>query len=234
MLIFSFAWIPFFYLFWRSLLSPGVTGDKKLRGGLGAFLAGSLVALLRFFLNAFIDASGFGLSRWLSACVDIIGLPALLALFFYAVAALASRGRGSRSGPNSRDFALFALPYFIPLTLLHTLNQNTGGGPLTLLLPPLLWTAFAGGASLFIGFLRTSLVLGIVSILCIFALFLLLPTVWWAFYSQKTFLAAALLAAAFLPLLINIVIKLCTVKSGVIPPVKPVTNTTVKEASVYV
>ncbi|MDR0731669.1 MAG: hypothetical protein LBF63_08370, partial [Treponema sp.] len=62
MSLFCLLWLPLFYLFWRSVSPAGESGY----GGVWALLLGSVAAIFQFFYGAFIQAGGFGLSRWLS------------------------------------------------------------------------------------------------------------------------------------------------------------------------
>jgi hypothetical protein len=76
MSLFCLLWTPLLYLFWRSISPTGESGA----GGVWALLLGSFFALFQFFFGALVGPGGFGFSRWLSGCIDVITLPALLPL----------------------------------------------------------------------------------------------------------------------------------------------------------
>jgi hypothetical protein len=185
MSFFCLLWTPLFYLFRRSILPGGEAGS----GGIWALLLGSLAALLQFFLGALINPGGFGFSRWLSGCVDIVVLPALLPLLVYF--ALTS----FRLLSGKADFTNFSLLWLIPGGALRTVSWGAQRDPILLTLVPLLWTALAAGLPFCAGliFRRGRGLLLPLLILAALALPFLAATVYWAFFCQKLVLGYSLL-----------------------------------------
>ena len=143
MSLFWLLWTPLFYLFKRSL-SPASEA-----GGVWALLLGSVVALAQFFLGAFVNPGGFGLSRWVSGCIDIVTLPAVLPLLVYLLLI------GLRIISDAPDFTpgahtAFALLWLIPTGALRAVSWSAQGDPILLVLVPLLWTAIAVGVPFFV------------------------------------------------------------------------------------
>jgi hypothetical protein len=190
-------WIPLFYLFWRS-----VTGSNTASGGVWAILVGSIVAMIQFFLGNLIDPGGFGLSRWISGCIDIVTLPALVPIVIYLFLI------GFRFISGEPNFANFTLLWLIPGAALKALSWSSTGDPLLLVLVPVLWTAIAVGVSFFINIIQEG------EILYIFPAFfaiLIIPfaasSSYWAFFAQKTKLGLLFLFAAVVPMLISVILS---------------------------
>jgi hypothetical protein len=164
---------------------------------------GSIAALVQFFLGNMVNPGGFGLSRWVSACIDIIALPAVLPLLVYLVFIVFR----ILSGPF--DFANFALLWLIPGAAIRALNWSAGRDPTLLVLAPLLWTAIALGIPFFIEkILRSSRWYALCSLgLGMLALPLTAAASWWAFYSQKFSLGVFLFVLAILPMMISLVLS---------------------------
>jgi hypothetical protein len=191
MSLFCLLWTPLFYLFRRSI-SPGREVDS---GGIWALLLGSLVALLQFFLGALINPGGFGFSRWLSGCVDIVVLPALLPLPVYFLLT------SFRVISGKADFASFALLWLIPGGALRAVSWGAQRDPILLVLVPLLWTALAAGLPFSAGRIfrcRRRLLLPLL-VLTVPGLPLLAATVYWAFFYQKLVLGYLLLLVTVIP-----------------------------------
>ncbi|MDR0400961.1 MAG: hypothetical protein LBH51_08470 [Treponema sp.] len=191
MSLFCFLWPPLLYLFWRSLSPPGESGA----GGIWALLLGSAVALFQFFFGALVRPGGFGFSRWLSGCVDVVALPVIVPLLVYLALT------GSRMIAGTADFTGFALLWIIPMGALRAVSWGSKGDPILLVLAPLLWTGIAGG----IPFLGSVVIKGPLAAR-IFAIpgMLILPflgaTVYWAFFRQELKLGFPLLILALIPL----------------------------------
>jgi hypothetical protein len=196
MSLFCLLWLPLFYLF-RHSLSRGNPGS----GGIWALLLGGIVALAQFFLGNLVNPGGFGFSRWVSACIDIVALPAALPFLVY-LAFIAFR---LLSGPF--DFANFALLWLIPGAAIRAVSWSAARDPTLLVLAPLLWTAIALGIPFFIDLmLRSTRWYALVSLgLGMLALPLLAAAVWWAFYSQKFSLGTLLLVLTVIPMLVSLV-----------------------------
>jgi len=198
MTIFCFLWTPLFYLFWRA-----VTGNQTYAGGLLALLAGSVLAFTQFFLGSFIEPGGFGLSRWISGCIDIVSLPALLPFLVYLVLI------AFRLFSGTVNFANFALLWLIPAAAIRALGWISPGDPILLVLVPILWTAIAVGVSFFIKLIQTGRVLVIISAsLGILAIPFAAASSYWAFFCQKSLMGYLFLAAAVIPMLVSIILSL--------------------------
>jgi hypothetical protein len=192
MSLFCLLWTPFFYLFRRSIPSGSEAGS----GGIWALLLGSLVALLQFFLGALINPGGFGLSRWLSGCVDIVVLPALLPLLVYFVLISFHVISGKK------DFTSFSLLWLIPGGALRAVSWSAQRDPILLVLVPLLWTSLAVGFPFCVGLIfrcRLRFLL-FPLVLATLGLPLLAATVYWAFFYQKLVLGYLLLLVTVIPL----------------------------------
>ena len=198
MSLFCLLWTPLFYLFWRS-----VTGSQSFAGGVWAILAGCVVALLQLFLGFAIDPGEFGISRWLSGCVDIVVFPALYPFLVY----LLLIGFKIIAGPF--DFANFAQLWLIPGAIIRALTNGSQNDPISLILVPVLWTAISVGVPFFI-----NLILNSRKIVIIFASLgiIMVPfaaaSSYWAFFSHKSSLGFLLLAAAAAPALISLILSL--------------------------
>jgi len=203
MSIFCMLLIPLFYLFWRS-----VTGNNAPAGGVWAILAGSVVAMVQFFLGNLIDPGGFGLSRWVSGFVDIVSLPALAPIIVYLFLI------GFRIVSGEADFANFALLWLIPVAAIRALSWSAEGNPLLLALVPVLWTAIAVGVSFFINIIQDGQVLAVVP--SFFAI-LMIPFAasysFWAFFAQKTYMGLLFLFAALAPMLVSMILSFIRAKS---------------------
>jgi hypothetical protein len=196
MSLFCFLWMPLFYLFWRSISPAGESGY----GGVWALLLGSVAALFQFFYGAFIRPGGFGFSRWLSGCVDLVVAPVLIPLLVYTLMAV------FRAISGTADFTGFALLWIIPMGALRAVNWGAQGDPVLLVLTPLLWTAVAGGLPFLGGVvLRGSWFVRIPAALAALTLPPLAATVYWAFFRQEHNLGFPLLALSLAPLLASCV-----------------------------
>jgi hypothetical protein len=201
MSLFCLLWMPIFYLFWRS-----ITGSNAA-GGVWALLVGSIVAMIRFFLGDLVDPGGFGLSRWVSGCIDIVTLPALapIIIYFFLVTFKFTSGEP--------DFTNFALLWLIPGAAIRALSWSSAGDPLLLALVPILWTAIAVGVSFFINIIQKSRPLVIVPA---FFVILLIPFTascsYWAFFAQKTYFGLLFFFAAIAPMLVSVILSFIRVQ----------------------
>ena len=186
-----------FYLFRRS-----IAGGAGGSGGVLAVILGSITAIFQFFWGDLVDGGGFGLSRWMSGFVDIVGLPVLLPLVVYLVLIL------FRSFSGNYDFANFILLWLIPVVGMKALSWNSVRSPLILIMVPLLWTSLAVGLSLFINSIIRNLrwYVIIFSGLGIIALPCMAITAYWALFSQQTMLGAILFSMTMIPMLISIIL----------------------------
>jgi hypothetical protein len=190
MSLFCFLWTPLFYLFWRSTAASGAESS----GEVWALLLGSVIAFIRFLLGSFISPGAFGLSRWFSACVDIVALPAALPLL---ACVLLVRLRVVGSAAN---YANFALIWLIPGAAIRAVSWSALKDPFLLVLTPTLWTAIAVGVPFFIvmiGRSRRRLVIPLA--MAIAVLPLLAATAYWAFFSQRNWLGILLFVLTLIP-----------------------------------
>ncbi|MDR0586459.1 MAG: hypothetical protein LBG26_04395 [Treponema sp.] len=195
MTLFCLLWPSLFYLFWRS-----VNEHTERTGGTWALVLGSIVALFQFFLGSLINPGGFGVSRWVSACVDIVALPA--ALPFLVCAAFSVFRIISRDS----NFTNLAFLWLIPVAALKALSWSARSDPLLLLGVPVLWTAIVTGMDFFIRIIRSSW--GIFAILAIAggaALPFLAATAYWALFSQYAVAGFVLFAAALVPASVSMI-----------------------------
>jgi hypothetical protein len=200
MSLFCLLWTPLFYLFKRSVSPAGESGS----GGVWALLLGSIVALAQFFLGSFINPGGFGLSRWVSGCIDIVTFPALAPLLVYLGLIKA------RIVSGAPDFANFALLWLIPGGALRAVSWSAQGDPILLALVPLLWTAIVIGIPFFAGLILNAPRWWIIipSGLAALVLPFLAATVYWAFFSQRTLMGFLLFFAAIIPLGVSVVLAM--------------------------
>jgi hypothetical protein len=187
---FCFLWTPLFYLFWRS-----VSTREETAGGVWALLLGSAAALFQFFFGALVGPGGFGFSRWLSGCIDLVVLPALIPLLICLLMT------ALRVISGTADFTGFALLWIIPMGALRAVSWSSRGDPILLVLVPLLWSSIAGGLP-FLGAVAAAgrLLARIPAVLGILVLPFLAATVYWAFFRQELELGFPLLALSLAPL----------------------------------
>jgi hypothetical protein len=189
--------MPLFYLFWRSVTAS----ETESSGEVWALLLGSVVALVRFLLGSFISPGAFGFSRWLSACVDIVALPAVLPL---PACVLLVRLRVL----GSVNYANFALLWLIPGAAMRALSWSALNEPSLLTLTPTLWTAIAVGVSFFIVMMEKSRRwLAIPLAIAAAALPFLAATVYWAFFSQRTWLGILLFVLTMIPAGVSVAVN---------------------------
>jgi len=194
---FCLLWMPLFYRFWRA-----ITGHNAYAGGVWAILAGSIVAMIQFFLGNFIDPGGFGLSRWISSCIDIVTLPALAPILIYLFLISFKLISGEA------DFANFALLWLIPGGAIRALSWSSAGDPVLLALVPVLWTAIAVGVPFFINIIRNGRLLAVIpSFLAIIIIPLAASCSYWAFYAQRTYWGLLFLFAAIVPMLVSVILS---------------------------
>jgi ABC-type sugar transport system permease subunit len=196
MSLFCLLWTPLFYFFRKSSVLEGSAGS----GSVWALLLGSITALAQFLLGPVVEPVGFGLSRWLNACIDMIGLPAVLPLLVYFLFVFL------RVVSGSADAANFALLWLIPGGALRAVSWSPQRDPSLLVLIPFLWTAVAVGIPFFINIiLNTRIAVIIPASLGILIVPILAATVYWAFFSQDFFLGFLLLPITASPMIIAVI-----------------------------
>jgi len=195
MTLFCFLWIPLFYLFWRSLHD-----ESALEGGTWALLLGTIAAFLRFFLGSFVNPEGFGLARWISACIDIVAFPVALPYIICLIFALFGL---ISSGSN---FTNYAFLWLIPVAAIRALGWSSQNNPILLMGVPVLWTAVIVGLGFFIrliqsrgGWVTFPAVIGAL------ALPLAAATSYWALFAQNSFLGIALMVISLIPMVVALI-----------------------------
>jgi hypothetical protein len=158
--------------------------------------------MIQFFLGNMIDPGGFGLSRWISGCIDIITLPALAPILVYLFLV------SFKFISGEADFANFALLWLIPGAGIRALSWSSAGDPLLLALAPILWTAIAVGVSFFIGIIQNGRLFVIIpASLVIIIIPLAASCSYWAFYAQRTYFGLLFLFAALAPMLVSVILS---------------------------
>ena len=186
-----------FYLFWRI-----VSRNNAASGGVWALIVGSVVAMLKFFLGDLTEPTGFGLSRWVSACIDIVALPVLAPLLIYLFLV------SFRIVSGTVDFANFTLLWLIPGAAMRALSWSSLNDPILLVLVPLLWTAIAIGVPFFINIiLKTQIAIIVLSCFAIITIPFAAASSYWAFYAQKSLLGFVFLFIAAAPMLVSMVLN---------------------------
>ena len=177
-------------------------GYNASAGGVWAILAGSIVAITQFFLGDLIDPGGFGPSRWISICIDVVTLPAMAPILVYLFLV------SFRFISGEADFANFALLWLIPCAAIRALSSSYTGDPLLSALIPVLWTAIAVGVSFFIGIIQRGRLLVIIpSFLVIIIIPFAASCSYWAFFVQKTYWGLLFLFAALAPMLVSVILS---------------------------
>ena len=196
MTIFCFLFLPIIYLFQRSLK------DSNSSGGVWALLLGSTIALIKFFTGDFIHAGGFGFSRFLSAFIDIVSLPALFPIIIFLILINFKLIQGNI------DFANFSLLWLIPEAAIRAISWSSLSDPILLVYVPILWAAIAIGISFFINLIQISKI-WVIILLSLGILFIpfAASASYWAFYSQQTLMGFLLLLAASTPMFVSLVLS---------------------------
>ena len=163
---------------------------------------GSIVAIVQYFLGPLVEPGGFGLSRWMSGFVDIVGLPVLIPLFVYLLLII------FRLFSGNYDFANFIFLWLIPLSIQRALSWSSLRSPVLLIIVPLLWTALAVGVSLLVNLILQYFrwYVAVLSVLGILALFIAAITSYWALFSHQTLLGWLLFSAVMIPMLISVIL----------------------------
>jgi hypothetical protein len=189
MTLYCLLWPPLFYRFWRSL-----NEHTERTGGTWALVLGSIVALFQFFLGSLINPGGFGFSRWVSACVDIVALPATLpfivSLIFFVFRIIS----------RESNFTNLAFLWLIPVAALRALSWSAQSDPLLLMGVPVLWTFVIVGMGFFIRIIQDSRETeAIPAAAGLIALPFLAATAYWALFSQHTVAGFVLFVLTLVP-----------------------------------
>jgi hypothetical protein len=160
------------------------------------------LALFGFFFGSFIHAEGFGLTRWVSACIDVVALPAVLpfvvGLIFAAFHLISLES----------NFTHYAFLWIIPVAAVRALGWSSQNNPLQLMIVPVLWTAVAVGIGFFIRLIQNHGGWVIFpAILGALALPLAAATSYWAFFAQRDFIGIALMVLSLAPMAVSLVLS---------------------------
>ena len=196
MRLFCLLYIPLLYLIRRWYSERGEGGEAIWALPLGAVAVGA-----RYVFGPLVTPGSFGLSRWMSGFVDVVGLPALFPLMVCGALVML------RVFPRDADYAGFALLWLVPLAAIRSIGGDAG--PISLLIVPLLWTAQALGIPFFIDGMVQNPRRYIVffATLGIAAIPIAAVSSWWAFFSHQALLGALLLLASVIPAIISILIN---------------------------
>ncbi|MDR0447745.1 MAG: hypothetical protein LBH07_03665 [Treponema sp.] len=204
MTVFCFLWIPLFYLFWRSLYDA-----HPQEGGTWALLLGTVVAFIRFFLGSFVYAEGFGYARWISACIDVVALNAVIPFIVCIIFSL------FRIISFKANFTNYALLWLIPVAAVSGVGWSSQNNPILLMGVPVLWTALAVGIGFFIRIVQKGWSWAMIpSILGAFALPLLAATAYWALFAQHSLLGLSLGGLCLVPMTASIVLSFFEKRNG--------------------
>jgi hypothetical protein len=221
---FCLLWAPLFYLFWISLGPLNAVNS----GGLAALFFGCVWAVVRYTTGPWIFPGEFGFSRWLSALVDTVGLPALAPfLFFVLFAAL-------KITPSPGNPSGFALLWLIPEGILRSISRAGRHDPVFLALVPVLWTSLALGIPFFVRILLgTRVFQKAFGLFGIAALPAMAVTCYWAFFGRYFPLGWVLFAVTLMPPFFSIIVSLCRPIS--LPPPDPSHETAgeLKDTGIY-
>ncbi|MDR2181098.1 MAG: hypothetical protein LBN92_00290 [Treponema sp.] len=194
-ILFCFLWTPLFYLFWRSL-----NDESALEGGTWALLLGAILAFFRFFLGAFINPGGFGLARWVSACVDYVALPVALPYLVCLIFA------AFRFISPSSNFTNYAFLWLIPVAAVRVLGWSSQNDPVLLMAVPVLWTAVALGMGFFLRIIQNGFGLAAIpAALGALALPFIGSTSYWALFGQRNALGFFLFGVCLIPMVVSLV-----------------------------
>jgi hypothetical protein len=196
MSLFCLLWVPFFYLFRRSLSEGG-------GGGVFALLFGSMTAVTQYLLGDLVNPGGFGFSRWFYGFIDIVSLPVLFPMIIYTIILVFRKSSGDA------DFAGFTLFWLIPVGALRALNWSAQNDPFLLIAVPLLWTALAAGIAYLIHLMMESYstMIKIGYFFCILLLPVFGALTYWAFFSQQILLGYLYFIITQIPLGLSFVLN---------------------------
>ena len=198
-------WTPLFFSF-RRALEPRVEKTETGAALIWAFALGTAFAAVHFFVENFVRAAGFGLSRWLYALFDVV----LPAIFPFAAALLLRLFRPRCFTPSAGAFRAFAFIALIPEGVFRSLLWGASSNPLLLLFVPLLWTAVAEGMAFFAGTFRQNgggKKNAGRDAAAVFGLALLpaaAPFSFWAFFGRRTVLGTAVFMVTAAPALVSV------------------------------
>lgn len=192
--VFCLLWVPFFYLFWRS-----ITDSSGAAGGVWALIAGSISAVVQVILGVSSSAPGnFGFAMWLDGCKEII-LPVVIPFLVYLLLF------NFRMISGNINFANFALLWLIPASMARAVILSSSSNPISLVLVPVLWTAISVAAQ----FLITMILSSRPRIIALLSLALIVVPIsaassYWAFCAQKSLSGYLFLAPALIPMVISL------------------------------
>ncbi len=182
------------YFFRRSLKNAGPFRGEHLFSVAVALVLG----LFWDSLGPFVESRGFGLSAWFHSAVDIIGLPLLLPLGFWA---LVRKERGRRLSIDAVDFTLL---WLVPLSIIGCVRWSVQVEPLHLVLIPLLWSALAVSLPFLVELARENLGFkAFLSVLGVILLPLVSITAYWAFFGQRIVIGLLCTIVSIAPMVVQ-------------------------------
>ncbi|MDR2480739.1 MAG: hypothetical protein LBD07_00395 [Spirochaetaceae bacterium] len=178
-----------------------------------ALAVGTIEGVIRFFFMNFWKADGFGLSRYISACLDYVMLPIIAPLVVCFLFVKIMRLLFKQS--QTPDWTGFVLISMIPLILVCSIRWGTEKNPLNLVLIPLLWSAEAFNLHFPRAFAKQKSAVShtLLSIAGIAANGFLGAAIWWAFFASKTIMAFILLFIELCPAVLTVLFLVRTCKS---------------------
>lgn len=208
-ILFLVLWLPCCYAFWLKIRNkPESSSSTRFLERVIALSTGVLMAIMRFFWPEFWHAAGFGLSRFIGACIDY-GLFTLAVpfIFCFIFTVFQSFFLKKQYKPDWTGWTLFSL---IPVMFVYAGKWGQEKNLLNLVLIPLLWSAAAFNFCLISEFFAKSPSVSRVAaaVLAAFLAMLLTSAVWWAFFASKLILGFAFLVCELLPALFFIIRRL--------------------------
>jgi hypothetical protein len=179
-----------------------------------AIAIGTVYGILRFFSPNFISASGFGISRYISAYIDYAALPVIIPLIACCVfSRIQKKVFHLDWTPDWTGFIILSL---IPVILVSAVRWGNEKNPLLLVLIPVLWTSLAVAVHPLFNFIykKPSLIRPIIGTAGFVLLSLLSAAVWQQFFIQENLIAFGLLAALLAPAVSVICFRLRLVPDG--------------------
>ena len=198
MLLFSFLWIPLFFLFWQAI-TQGRGGNA---GGFLAFITGLFISIIQLFTDPLIYPGDFGFYRWLSSFLNLFFIPILIPLGICLVLLLFNVFTGD---VNITNFSLICL---IPISIIKALDYGNQLDPLKLIFLPLLWTSLAVGIPLFIQFIQNESGAKVVfAVLFSTVLPFLAATAYWALFCNKNQMGLILFILTMVPMVLAVILS---------------------------
>jgi hypothetical protein len=161
---------------------------------------GAIVAFFKFFLGSFIIPGGFGFSRWVYACIDVVALPVALPYAICLIFAI------FRIIPPQSNFTNYAFLWLIPVAAVRALSWSSLNDPILLMGVPVLWTSVVVGMGLLIRLIQNGWGWAVIpAFLGAVALPLVAATAYWALFGHSTTLGIILMILTAVPAVISLI-----------------------------